>query len=75
MFACRQYFHLHAKAVAGITADPARPGFLTIELLRGADTALASRPKIARRAAASDCLGAAGAYSVRSKAISQGKRT
>ena len=60
-----QVSQLTAKAVVGITADPARPGQLTIELLRSADTVLVARPKIARRAVASDCLGAAGPYSVR----------
>lgn len=56
---------LTAKAVVGITADPVRPGQLAIELLRSADTVLVARPKITRRAVASDCLGAAGPYSVR----------
>lgn len=60
-----QMYCMHAKAVVSLTADPMRPGFVIVELLRAAEAPLAPRPKIARRVVASDCAGAAGPYSVR----------
>ncbi|KAK9826437.1 hypothetical protein WJX81_005723 [Elliptochloris bilobata] len=60
-----QVFQLHARSVVGVSADPERHGFLTIQPLRAPDTATGPRPKVARRPVASDCLGAAGPYSVR----------
>ncbi len=61
-----QVHQMRAHAVLGLSADPERPGQLTIQMLRTGQALVAPRPRLARRSAATDCADVAGPYSVRS---------
>jgi len=60
-----QVHQMRAHAVLGLSADPERPGQLTIQMLRTGQALVAPRPRLARRSAATDCADVAGPYSVR----------